>query len=113
MSKPFILVEGYADRLFLMAIGFLDREINRQSGKSNVARVMETKLNNVSKNVVAVIDADKFNNSIPTYFSLFAELRRNETQNLILKKHQEKPQYLISRALKTPRMQCRYSKRVE
>lgn len=52
-----ILVEGWADRLFMLALGFSDRDIINQKGKSKIAEAMQRQYRNAK--VVALIDEDK------------------------------------------------------
>ncbi|MFQ3609278.1 MAG: hypothetical protein SNJ55_11670 [Chloroherpetonaceae bacterium] len=52
-----ILVEGYADRLLMLALQFSDEEVINQKGKFKLAETMLDKYRSVK--VVALIDEDK------------------------------------------------------
>lgn len=91
MIELSIIPECYVDTKVAEIVGQAARKYNHQHGCGDVARVLKTKFSDTT--AIGIIDEDKNKGPAAKYFSEFAEVvQQNE---LILRKHKSKPQYLI------------------
>ena len=90
MTELSIVPECYVDTKIAEIIG-QTRKCNHQHGCGNVAKQLITRLKD--KIALAIVDEDNNKGPRPKYFLEFKQI--DEENNLILKKHKERNQYLI------------------
>ena len=91
MTELNIVPECYIDTKVAEIAGQATRKYNHQHGCGDVARQLKIKLkDNIS---LGIIDEDKNKGPVAKYFLEFADLRTEN--NVILKKHNSRQQYLI------------------
>lgn len=91
MTELSIVPECYVDTKVAEIVGQAKRGYNHQHGCGDVAKTLSTNLKNMT--ALGIIDEDKNKGPQAKYFSHFVTVK--EENNLILKKHNEKDQYLI------------------
>ena len=91
MTELSIVPECYVDTKVAEIVGQATRKYNHQHGCGDVANQLKNKLKN--KISLGIIDEDKNKGPAAKYFSEF-NLVKTEN-NLILKKHKDRKQYLV------------------
>jgi hypothetical protein len=90
MAELSIVPECYVDTKVAEIVGQA-RKYNHQHGCGDVANQLKNRLKD--NPALGIIDEDKNKGPVPKYFSEFEEIKHEN--DLILKKHKEKKQYLI------------------
>ena len=90
MAELSIVPECYVDTKVAEIVGQA-RKYNHQHGCGDVANQLKNRLKD--KPALGIIDEDKNKGPVPKYFSEFEQIKQEN--DLILKKHKEKKQYLI------------------
>jgi hypothetical protein len=91
MTELSIVPECDVDTAIIEILGEAKRSYNHKHGSGKVANELKFKLHDVIS--IGIIDEDKNKNAIPEYFLEFKILKTEN--NLILKKHEQKKQFLI------------------
>lgn len=91
MTELTIVPECYVDTKVAEIVGQASRKYNHQHGCGDVARQLKNKLSNQIS--LGIIDEDKDKGTEAKYFSEFGSIIKEN--NLILKKHRQRKQYLI------------------
>jgi hypothetical protein len=90
MTELNIIPECYVDTKVAEIVGQASRKYNHQHGCGDVANRMIKSKNNIC---LGIIDEDKNKGPRAKYFSEFTTIK--EENNLILKRHKERKQYLM------------------
>ena len=96
MTALNIVPKCYVDTKIAELVVRSSEKFNHQHGYGQIANELKNKLKNVP--AIGIIDEDKNKGPAPKYFLEFYEIR--STDNLILKRHNEKLQFLIIYALR-------------
>ncbi len=91
MTELNIVPECYVDTKIAEIVGEAKRKYNHQHGCGDVANILQRKLKD--KIALGIIDEDKHKGPTPKYFLEFNLIL--EENNLILKRHKSRKQYLI------------------